>query len=81
MTDHPLTDEIMVKISHKCQWSSDIGDTVFRHVDMRCAADWQLKQDIEFFKNFLVVSLGIPSTTADLMAQDFKRAMRPQEDN
>ena len=47
---HPLTDEMIENIAPDAQWAGDIGDTVFRHNDMRAAADWQLEQVIKFMK-------------------------------
>ena len=37
---HPLTDDLAEDIAPDAQWAGDIGDTVFRHSDMRKAADW-----------------------------------------
>ena len=76
---HPLTDEICEELS---SWQLDILDPHLAHEersDMRAAADWQLERDAEFFKKILVDSLRIPTATAELMAQDFKKAMRPQQ--
>ena len=69
---HPLTDELMEQIAHTCQWAGDIGDVVFRHSDMRAAADWQLEQVIEFI-----------AQEDTVYAEYIKQAMRPQqqEDN
>ena len=39
MTDHPFTDEMVENIALDAQWAGDIGDTVFRHNDMRTAYD------------------------------------------
>ena len=77
---HPLTDEMIEQIS---QFEPDLTDPLRfnRSHDMRAAADWQLERDAEFFKKILVDSLRIPTATAELMAQDFKEAMRPQVDN
>jgi hypothetical protein len=70
---HPLTDEICEEITF---WRNPCDN-------MRNAADWQLERDAEFFKKILVDSLRISTSTAALMAQEFKKAMRPQqqEDN
>ena len=47
---HPLTDRVAEKIAHTAHWSSDVGDVVFMHDDMRAAADWQLEQVIKFIQ-------------------------------
>lgn len=74
---HPLTDELIEDLA---QFEPDLN--VFlkfnRSYDMRAAADWQLERDVEFFKKILVDSLRISTDTAALMAQEFKKAMRPQ---
>ena len=77
---HPLTDETIENIAPSAQWAGDIGDTVFRHDDMRAAADWQLEQVIDWLKECPSYDL---ETYAGLgrMIQDLKTAMRPQEDN
>ena len=48
---HPLTDEMIENIAPNAQWAGDIGDTIFRHDDMRSAADWQLEQVIRFMED------------------------------
>ncbi len=66
---HPLTDEICDQIQdsiHPCDPE-----------DMRAAADWQLAQDAESFKNFLVTALGVPLDTASLAVQSLWERMRP----
>ena len=68
---HTLTDEMCEKIGFMCQWSGDIGDTVFRHSDMRAVADWQLERCIEWLKDELDYD---PHLLLDL-----KEAMRPQQ--
>ena len=70
--NHPLTDEIAENVAPMAQWAGDIGDTVFRHCDMRAAADWQLKQVVEWMKD--------GGYATDLLL-DLKAAMRPQEDD
>ena len=48
MTEHhPLTDELAEDIAPYAVWSSDIGEVVFTHDDMRRSADWQLEQVID----------------------------------
>ena len=71
---HLLTDEMLWKMAGTWRESSYCDGC-------RTAADWQLERDVEFFKKFLVVSLGIYPPTAELMAQDFKAVMRPQEES
>ena len=78
--NHPLTDEMIENIAPDAQWAGDIGDVVFRHSDIRTAADWQLEQVIEWIKECPNYDL---ETHAGLgrMIQDLKAAMRPQEDD
>jgi hypothetical protein len=47
MTEHPLTDKMIQAISHNIHAYDDTRP--FR-ADMRAAADWQLKQVIEWLK-------------------------------
>ena len=73
MTDqHPLTDEIIEEIA---RFDPDEDD-------MRAAADWQLKQVLEWLKNCRDYDLFHIKDRA-LMRRDLKKAMRPttQEDN
>ena len=72
---HPLTDEMIESIALDAQWAGDIGDTVFRHDDMRAAADWQLEQVIQFMEEYERLFGGSG------MIFILKDAMRPQEDN
>ncbi len=77
---HPLTDEMCEVIATGNQWSGDIGDVVFRHGDMRAAADWQLEQVIEWIEECSNYDLDFHSECRRMIA-DLKQAMRPQEDN
>ena len=77
---HPLTDETIENIAPSAQWAGDIGDTVFRHDDMRAAADWQLEQVIEWIKQGHLYDLEYHTHCLDMIT-DLKKAMRPQEDN
>ena len=78
--NHPLTDEICRQIA-PC---GDLWSPTAECHDMRAAADWQLEQDAKFFAEYLG-NLGPRSAVspriADLRAEWFKEAMRPQEDN
>ena len=44
---HPLTDDLAESIAPDAHWSGDIGDTVFRHSDMRIAYDKGYAQAIK----------------------------------
>ena len=77
---HPLTDDLAEDIAPDAQWAGDIGDTVFRHSDMRSAADWQLEQVIEWIKQGHLYDLQYHTDCLDMIS-DLKKAMRPQEDN
>jgi len=93
MTDqHPLTDELCEELPgascitiltapgdpdpYLCpQYIAD---------DMRAAADWQLRQDAEWWKTFLNRTEMIPPPVVNLIIEDFKQEMRPtttQENN
>ena len=92
MTDHLLTDEKVEQIGFMCQWSGDIGDTVFRHSDMRAAADWQLEQVVEWLQSNLWLfdddkgplyikedCLSDKVIDEDKVINDLRKAMRPQQ--
>lgn len=83
MTDqHPLTDEMCENIAPTAQWAGDIGDTIFRHCDMRAAADWQLEQVLKWL-NETIFERG-SSFEAVNIPEELEEAMRPttaQEDN
>ena len=90
---HPLTDEICDNIAPMAQWVGDIGDTIFRHCDMRAAADWQLEQVINAWEDAFQSDLehGVRSLNdkaAEELAAKYPRiftfgqvldAMRPQQ--
>ena len=86
---HPLTDEMCEQIAPTSQWSGDIGDVVFRHSDMRAAADWQLEQVINWIKEngqdyvYYDHSLGYEMLSLNDFIADLREVMRPQqkEDN
>ena len=86
---HPLTDDLAENIAPVAQWAGDIGDTVFRHSDMRRAADWQLEQVIEWLRsmdeNSYLFSYNYswgsdPQLDKNELIADLKKAMRPQEE-
>ena len=86
MDDHPLTDEMCEVIATGNQWSGDIGDVVFRHGDMRSAADWQLEQVIEWIKSELgrdryLIPEGYVGSQVDVgyVVKALKEAMQPQQ--
>ena len=86
MTDHPLTDDLAERIAPDSQWSSDIGDVVFTHNDMRAAYDWQLEQVIEWLRSadsrdYLWLWIdGDAEINKDELIADLRKAMRPQRD-
>ena len=71
---HPLTDEIILElvkhVSETTDWNNcdEYPSTLYA----RAAADWQLKQVVEWMKD--------GGYATDLLL-DLKAAMRPQEDN
>lgn len=82
----PLTDEICEVIATGNQWSGDIGDVIFRHEDMRAAADWQLGEVLNWLKSELgrgcyLSPLGYDGHEVDVdyVLEDLKEAMRPQD--
>ena len=76
MSNHPLTDKIIESIALDAQWAGDIGDTVFRHSDMRKAADWQLKQVIKWLEE---TECNRYNNVKIIHANDLRAAMRPQQ--
>ena len=76
---HPLTNEICSEILPKTPCTS--GSIL--HIAMQAAADWQLERDAEYFAEYLVNIFGLDPEVAQLRAERFKKAMRPQqqEDN
>ena len=79
---HPLTDEICADISPKRPFGRVLGEVRYCN-DMRAGADWQLERDAEHFAEYLTIVLGEDPEVAELRAERFKKAMRPQqqEDN
>ena len=69
MTDHPLTDEIIIQQIAKTWREKSYCD------GCRAAADWQLEQVIEFMEEHEQMFGGSG------MIFILKDAMRPQEDN
>ena len=63
--NHPLTDEIIDEIN----------------ASMRAVADWQLDRDSEWLKNFLTGSGAFTYGMANSIVEEFRKAMRPQENN
>jgi hypothetical protein len=88
---HQLTDEIIEEIAIEKQWADNIGDVVFRHDDMRAAADWQLARVMAWLESNLGRTVYLkpegfdlePIWTVDVddVLDDLKEAMRPQEGN
>jgi hypothetical protein len=79
MTEHTLTDEMCEVIATEKQWADNIGVVLFRHSDMRAAADWQLEQVIEWIKECPdCYDLDFHSESRRMIA-DLKQAMRPQQ--
>ena len=72
MTDqHPLTNEVIHReFLPKCCYRED---------DLRAAADWQLKQVIDWLRH----NLHLGPTGVDYVVENLREAMRPttQEDN
>ena len=69
------------------EWDSEYFDGERQNFDVmmikafQAGADWQLERDAEIFAAYLVKHLGFAPKIAQLRAEDFKKAMRPQEDN
>ena len=85
-TKHPLTDDICDKLSimlsEKPNYDSE-SLTFIEGVkyDMRCAADWQLEQVIEWIEKKRGGSIDLHDSETNNLIIDLKQAMRPQEDN
>ena len=84
MTKHPLTDEMCEVIATGNQWSGDIGDVVFRHSDMRATYDlaidhfskWIYENGAEYFIQHHEHNI---QTDLDTIIADFRKSMRPQQ--
>ena len=74
---HPLTDEMMEAIHGNRPGYSN----PFDEDDMRAAAHWQLERNAEYCTIALNTAQFIPPQTVDYIIEEFKQAMRPQEDN
>ena len=73
---HLLTDDIIEEIS-----VSYLKNCEGVKSNMRSAADWQLEQDAKYWTIVLNKAKFIPPQTVDYIIEEFKQAMRPQEDN
>ena len=71
---HSLTDEICDQVT------DELGYYTIENA-MRAAADWQLEQDAKYFAQYLINHFYFAPEVAELRAEWFKEAMRPQEGN
>ena len=71
---HPLTDSFL-------QSYYKYGDGPYDEDQMRDVADWQLEQDAKYFAQYLINHFYFAPEVAELRAEWFKEAMRPQEGN
>ena len=78
---HPLTDEMIEQIAPLPIKRLCEGERYFATEAARWSADWQLERDAEYFAQYLVKHFGLAPEVAELRAEWFKEAMRPQEDN
>jgi hypothetical protein len=79
MTDqHPLTDEVIGKTF---SFSGEYTSRWYDEEDMRAAADWQLKQVIEWLKtnteDYLLEDYYSTYFLTEAFIEDLKQAMRP----
>ena len=81
MTNHPLTDDLAELIAIDAPWCDERKETVFTHDDMRSSANWQLDRAVEVFKDIFGSIPYFSPDFAESMAQDFRAAMRPQEES
>ena len=76
---HPLTDDFCHRIAES--WPPDAAEKD----NMRSAADWQLEQVIEWLKfntdDYLLQDYYKTYFLTEAFLDDFKKAMRPQEDS
>ena len=75
---HPLTNRILVDLYQKTLAKQS---QTFPVDFMRSAADWQLEKDAEYWTIVLNKAKFVPPQTVDYIIEEFKQAMRPQEDN
>ena len=72
---HPLTDDIIEDILlNRYWWELEPCQDALRD-----AADWQLEQDAKHFAQYLIKHFGFPPNHAEIRAEWFKEAMRPQQ--
>jgi hypothetical protein len=69
---HPLTDRM-------CGDLAENLPDYNAETCMRAAADWQLEADAEWWR-IALKKADFPSHAADYVVEEFKQAMRPQED-
>lgn len=79
MTDHPLTDEMCENIAPMAQWVGDIGDTIFRHCDMRAAYDKGAADKLEQVVKWLKATKSTVKLCPSVLAVQLEQAMRPQQ--
>ena len=80
LTTHPLTDDLIEKIASRIPSFDAYSQRVFTYKDMRAVADWQLEQVIKWLHDYPVYDL-ITYNGEDALAEELKKAMRPQENN
>jgi len=83
MTDHPLTEEIIEKISANIRHYDYSVPIIFK-CDMRAAADWQLEKCDDELGNILHCLALAGKITEEERIQIyvlFKEAMRPTQEN
>ena len=80
---HPLTDKICQKIIDSKDYSKYRTEYThcFVKAYMRAGADWQLEADAEWWRIILNEAEFLPSHAVDYIVEEFKQAMRPQENN
>lgn len=86
---HPLTDEIIEQnFTPECGYvesDSILGVSEVNHGfnsdDLRAAADWQFERDAEYWTIVLNRMRILHPRAADSLIEEFKKAMRPQEES
>ena len=84
--NHQLTDDHCDALWDEAMIEAEPPATMIEvsRISCRAAADWQLEQDAKLFAEYLgslEPRSAVSPRIADLRAEWFKEAMRPQEDN
>ena len=81
MTDHPLTEDICLKLSADYSKELAYAHPEFTVTVMRTAADFQLECDAEWWRIILKRMKILRPVSVDSLVNEFKQVMRSQEES